>query len=663
LDYSAPLSSKDVLPVPQIQVQPMSREQVKDFLDNYLPDSAESVWSELDGTPQFDIFRTPYFLKLLVEQVTATGTVPNGRAALFTGFVRRSIRRETQTDNRLFMPNSLLTDDDHISITQDIYPSTLALPDDGILIPKLCEFAHKMQSDVDASDSGQVLVNRKTARKLLASDRDRDILKAGVSLAVLDEDSVRNIKFFHQLIQEFFAARQLAQHPNPELVRVEWRIDKVSPTIEEELARIADNEPLPPLPATGWEETTVLAAAMTDDPDKFVRDLMDANLPLAARCATAPDVTVSDALKNEIRGALLARSQDFDSADLRHRIEVGLRLGELGDPRFERKTGAHGDYLLPPLVTIPAGTYPIGDDDSDYAQERPAHTVTLDAFEVGAFPVTNAEYRLFVDAGGYEDEQWWDTDEAIQWLRGEGSTEGQKAGIRDVREQLRGISEEQIQLITTLTSEQQEQYIWLKNLSDSELENTLDEWFPAGEIYRQPEYWDDERFNSPAQPVVGVCWYEVRAYCKWLSAQTGDRFDLPTEVQFEAAARGTDGREDPYGSPFDSTRSNTFESHIRRTTPVGIFDNATPEGAFDLTGNAYTWTLSLYDQENYPYPYRADDGREALANSPSARRVFRGGAWVFNHNSARSAYRSLNSPIGRFNLNGFLVLRVRPPSL
>ena len=119
-------------------------------------------------------------------------------------------------------------------------------------------------------------------------------------------------------------------------------------------------------------------------------------------------------------------------------------------------------------------------------------------------------------------------------------------------------------------------------------------------MYRLPRFWDDPDFNNPAQPVVGVCWYEARAYCAWLSAQfsplpagegLGVRaaFRLPTEAEWEAAARGLGkGRTFAYRGKFDAARCNTFESHIRRTTPVGVFPGGeTPEGVVDLCGNVW----------------------------------------------------------------------------
>ncbi len=660
LDYSASLSSKE-LRVPQVQVQPMSAEQVQDFLAAYLPAQADMIWEELDGSPQFGIFQTPYFLKLLVDQVDATSEIPAGRASLFTGFVRQALQREIVGGHALFLPDSLLTERDHRRLTNNQWRNPFELPERGILLPALSKLAFNMQQDAN-TDSGQIRLDYDDACIILAQDRDEDILKAGVALNVLDEDvAQQEILFFHQLLQEFFAARALSQKPDPELVRTPWQVDQVKPALEKVLETLPDSDPLPGLPQTGWEETTLLAAAMSADPDAFVRDLMSANLELAARCTAAPEVTISEALKGEIQQGLIARSQDFANADLRARIAAGLALGEVGDPRMERRSGPHGDYLLPPLVDIPAGTYPLGTDDSQYDGEKPAHTVELKAFQIGKFPVTNAEYALFMAAGGYEDEQWWDTDEALAWLRGEGSTDGQKQQWRDNKKTFESWSENTIHGLVTqnrITSKQANDWIIIRNWSTERFEEWLEDIFPSGKVYRQPEYWEDNGFNNPAQPVVGVTWFEARAYCKWLSAQTGQTYELPSEAQFEAAARGVGGRLYPYGDVFEVQRSNTFESHIRRTTPIGIFENATPEGAVDLSGNAYTWTTSIYDPERFSYPYRAEDGREDL--NASARRVLRGGSWYYNYDNARAVFRFSVNPSLRYNNFGFRVLR--PPS-
>src|SRR5690606_8468760 len=108
---------------------------------------------------------------------------------------------------------------------------------------------------------------------------------------------------------------------------------------------------------------------------------------------------------------------------------------------------------------------------------------------------------------------------------------------------------------------------------------------------------------------------------------------------------------------FDVTQGNTFESHIRRSTPIGIY-GGTPEKIFDLSGNVYDWTLSLYDQEHSPYPYRAEDGRENI--SSNLRRVVRGGSWNLSSSIARAVYRDDDDPDDRGNSYGFRLCR--PPS-
>jgi formylglycine-generating enzyme required for sulfatase activity len=84
-------------------------------------------------------------------------------------------------------------------------------------------------------------------------------------------------------------------------------------------------------------------------------------------------------------------------------------------------------------------------------------------------------------------------------------------------------------------------------------------------------------------------------YCAWLSRETGLRYRLPTEAEWEKAARGTDGRAHPWGDAFDPRRANTREAGIGETTPVGSFpDGASPYGALDMAGNVEECTGSLY---------------------------------------------------------------------
>jgi formylglycine-generating enzyme required for sulfatase activity len=667
LDYSASLSSEAV-PVRQVRLEPLALPQIEAFLRLHLgDDEGAAVYDQLQGDEkQLQLFSTPFFLRLLAEQVTGSGEMPAGQAALLTGFVRRTLHREVvYRRHRLFDPGTLLSADDVQQVIDRAWDSPFDLPREGLLIPKLAALAFAMQDSETEGEASQVRIKEKGARDLLALPQARDLIAAGIQLNVLDKDVARReLLFTHQLVQEYFAARVLARTPQPQLVLVPWRADEVTPALEETLAGLEASDPLPLLPTTGWEETTILAAAMTPDTDPFVADLMPGNLPLAARCAAAVEVRVSPQLVAELQQALIARIGD-PQADLRARIAAAQALGELGDPRFERRTGAHGEYLRPPLASIAGGDYTIGDDASAYDDEKPAHPVQIAAFKMGLFPVTNAEYGLFMQAGGYDDGRWWETEAAQAWRRGEGGNEGQKQSARDMQAYLQDFSDDVLRG-QQATPEQIESWLWLKNASAEELEKQYDEWYPADEAVRQPAFWDDSSFNHPAQPVVGVSWYEARAYCAWLSAQTGKAYGLPSEVEWEAAARGFEGRAYAYGAHFDAARCNTFETHIRRTTPVGVFPGGvTAEGIADLSGNIWEWTTTVWGESvqrpTFGYPYVAGDGREELGNA-LARRVVRGGSWLYDQIGARSAYRYFNHPASRLLNAGFRVVVRRPPS-
>ena len=95
-----------------------------------------------------------------------------------------------------------------------------------------------------------------------------------------------------------------------------------------------------------------------------------------------------------------------------------------------------------------------------------------------------------------------------------------------------------------------------------------------------------------------------------------------------------------HGHDFDSACANTFETHIQRTTPIGVFPGGeTPEGFVDMTGNTWDWTSSIYR----PYPYDAADGRED-PESRDGRRALRGGSWSSGLDLARTSFRGHGDP-------------------
>jgi formylglycine-generating enzyme required for sulfatase activity len=213
------------------------------------------------------------------------------------------------------------------------------------------------------------------------------------------------------------------------------------------------------------------------------------------------------------------------------------------------------------MVYIPSGKFLMGSDEG-MGNETPTHTVRLDAFYIDRYPVTNEEYKRFVDATGHP------------------------VPCYDV------------------------------------------DWVDAGEYN-----WDPETRTPPMgkenHPVVLVSWEDAQAYAAWASKR------LPTEAEWERAARGADGRRWPWGDDFVKGRCNSKESGAGGTVPVGQYspDCDSPDGVGDTVGNVWEWTSSLFR----PYPYDADDGRES--QEASGWRVLRGGSWVNDLDRARCTAR------------------------
>ncbi|WNF28123.1 formylglycine-generating enzyme family protein [Streptomyces sp. C11-1] len=137
-------------------------------------------------------------------------------------------------------------------------------------------------------------------------------------------------------------------------------------------------------------------------------------------------------------------------------------------------------------------------------------------------------------------------------------------------------------------------------------------------------------------PVIGVSWDEASAYCRWLGERTGDPgVRLPTEDEWERAARGDDGREFPWGDEYRTGLANLVDLGLGTTTPVGSFpEGASPFGVLDMAGNADEWTSTLYA----PYPGAPADVPqvEDWAFDPH---ITRGGAFRHDVDLARCARR------------------------
>jgi len=165
-------------------------------------------------------------------------------------------------------------------------------------------------------------------------------------------------------------------------------------------------------------------------------------------------------------------------------------------------------------------------------------------------------------------------------------------------------------------------------------------WVNGGYSGEQtPKEWDEQVLH-PNRPVVNVNWFEAAAYCEWLTAKTGKKHRLPTEAEWEFAARGPEGRKYPWGNePPDTNRANYDEANVNAATPVGLFPSgATPEGIHDMAGNVWEWTADWYNKEN---KYR----------------VVRGGSWIYASGFLRAALRYGFGPESWLDFIGFRCAR------
>lgn len=226
------------------------------------------------------------------------------------------------------------------------------------------------------------------------------------------------------------------------------------------------------------------------------------------------------------------------------------------------------------MTYVAGGTFSMGATVGD-ATYQPEHQVQVAEFYIDRWPVTNVEYKKFVDATNHPVPNY-----NVSWCQ---------------------------------TSD----YNW----------NPDTRMYPDGKA---------------DHPVVLVTWDDAMAYAAW----AGKR--LPTEAEWECAARGMSGRRYPWGNDFEAGYCNCKEAGLGRTSPIGYFspNGNTPEGLIDMVGNVWEWTNTLFRD----YPYDADDGRES--RDASGFRVLRGASWVNDANVAHALSR-LDGDFQFYNNVGF----------
>ena len=456
----------------------------------------------------------PFLLVMFAQVYSATGDLPQNRGKLFAAFVDTLLDRERQR-----------------------HPE--GWPGAEVLIAAYSTLAFAMQR----SGARGTAVPRGWAEKRLRKwgfDSEQ-VLYLGASATLLDV-SGGQVRFVHQLLQEYCAAvAWRVQVDRGAHLRRYWRAGWVT--------------------LSGWEETTILLAGILPEMAFFVEALLPVNPPLAARCiAESGGVRLAAAAIGRVQTALVEIATSR-SAAVEERNAAGNALNYVGDPRQGVGLNADG---MPDIVwcKVPAGEFLMGNskgtDEMADDDEAPQHVVTLAEYTISKYPVTNAQYRAFVDDGGYT-EQW-----KTCWTQ---------AGWK---------------------------------------------WKENGGIQGPLRYGGE--FDLANHPVVGVSWYEAVAFCNWLAKKLGRRVMLPSEVQWEKATRGTDGRRYPWGPEITPEHANYFATGVDATSAVGVFPQGeSPYELLDASGNVLEWTATKWvsNYENYK-PHERLDG--------DAPRTLRGGA-------------------------------------
>jgi formylglycine-generating enzyme required for sulfatase activity len=479
----------------------------------------------------------------------------------------------------------------------------------------LVTLAWRMQQDAQAETSSaaaaEVLAqfyceeertNEREARRWAEVFLDVAHERSGLFIAI--DEGLHT--FAHQAFREYFAATHL--------------VNAGEPRLQEEVLRHA------PEPDEWWRQVLLLAGAhpqlSNGAAGRLIEKLMEDDdldyVALAARFAQ--DMT------DKLPGPQRKRLQDWllgamrgSSRPARERARAGQALARAGDPR--RGVGLREDGL-PDIVwcEVPAGLFLMGSTDEDgmaYSDEKPQHEYEIEQpYAISRYPVTNAQYVAFVQAGGYAERRYW-TAAGWAWRESEGVT--------------------------------------------------------GPEEYGTP-------YNLPNHPMVGVSWYETIAFCRWLEEQLQVaaasliagcklqvrdrdgglreinlepgmfRVQLPTEPQWEKAARSSDGRIYPWGAEPDPEKTNYDDTGIGTTSAVGCFPGgASPYGVEDLSGNVWEWCRTKLESD-----YRSYENDSTLEGT--ARRVVRGGAFRNSSRVVRCAFRFVGHPHLRYDYNGFRVV-------
>ena len=231
-----------------------------------------------------------------------------------------------------------------------------------------------------------------------------------------------------------------------------------------------------------------------------------------------------------------------------------------------------GHSLEPEMVFIPAGTFTMGNEGNE-ANEKPAHEITLNAFYIGKYEITNRQYKAFIEATGLN----------------------------------------------------------------------------------SPTTWEEGNFADQFadHPVTGITWEDAYAYCDWLGDATKKKYRLPTEAEWERAARGgLSGMKFPWGNDINKLRANYGKNFAEGTTPAGKI-KSNELGICDMAGNAAEWVADWYSEDYYAQSPKDNPKGPDSGGS----KVVRGGSWRNDPEEICVSIRKEEQPTSSSEYIGFRIVR------
>lgn len=492
----------------------------------------------------------PLLLTVMTQLHTFTGQLPDDRGQLYADTINLLLQR---WESRHAQTPSLL--------------EQLAIP--GLRLDDLqaalahVAFQAQSQQTTEATDA-TADISEGELRQWIAPYFHDDWNKAGHFIAYIRERAGLLIRhqttaytFPHRTFQEYLAACHLVNSAD-------------YPTTAAALVR---EDPV------RWREVFLLASgrAPVGQAIAAVNALCPNEVELSADAATWRQALIAGDALREI-GRIRAERQPAGQAQLARtrrwlvhairqdqlfapaeRAAAGRTLARLGDPRAAVMRVAEMEFCY-----VPPGPFIMGSTaDNEWAknQERPQHQVDIPySYWIARYPVTNAQFDQFIAADSYKNADYWSEAEAAnRWHKG---------------------------AVT------RHHPVWNKEKQEYE--------FPA-EVTDGP-YLTVEPFNLPNHPRVDINWYEALAFVRWLTERMHEggvlprdwAIHLPSEAEWEKAARGDDGRLYPWGNRPDPNAANGGATGINTTSAVGCFPGgASPYGVEDLAGNVWEWTRTF----------------------------------------------------------------------